>query len=82
MLTERLVYYERLTEFDAHVLKEENPRLAEYVSDLHGAWESRAILRRLRTRTGRRNSLLRRRVMHCAAYSEVRQWTRHMPGTR
>jgi hypothetical protein len=42
MLTERLVYYERLTEFDAFILKEENPRLTEFVSDLHGAWESRA----------------------------------------
>jgi hypothetical protein len=52
MLPGRLACYERLTEFDAFILKEENPRLTEFVSDLHGVWESRAILRHLRVLAG------------------------------
>jgi hypothetical protein len=37
MLTDRLSYYERLADFDAFILKEESPRLNEYVSELRGA---------------------------------------------
>jgi hypothetical protein len=48
----QIKYYEELVIFEAAIIEEENPRLAEYVCELRGAWEHRAVLRHLRIRQG------------------------------
>ena len=49
---ELLRYYESLVVFDDSVLKEENPVLRRYLSEVRGALEHRAILRYLRLQVG------------------------------
>jgi hypothetical protein len=44
--------YEKCAAFDAYILDQDNPALREYVSELRGAWEHRAILRILRVQAG------------------------------
>jgi hypothetical protein len=49
---ELLNRYEKSIAFDAYILEQDNPALREYVSELRGAWENRAILRILRVQAG------------------------------
>jgi hypothetical protein len=49
---ELLSYYESTVAFDAYILEQDNPALREYVSELLGALEHRAILRILRLQAG------------------------------
>ena len=51
-VNELLSYYESTVAFDAYILEQDNPALREYVSELRGAWEHRAILRVLRLQAG------------------------------
>jgi hypothetical protein len=48
----QLEYFEELARFEAPVLEQKNPRLAEYISELRGAWEALAVVRRLRLVAG------------------------------
>jgi hypothetical protein len=49
---ELLNYYESVIPLDSQILKLDNPVLREYVSELRGALEDRAILRLLRFQAG------------------------------
>lgn len=51
-VNELLSYYASAAAFDAYILEQDNPALREYVSELRGAWEHRAILRILRVQAG------------------------------
>jgi hypothetical protein len=45
---ELLSYYESTVTFDTEILEQDNPAIREYVTELRGALEHRAILRMLR----------------------------------
>ena len=47
-----LSYYESTIAFDSKILEQQNPALREYVTELRGALENRAILRVLRVQAG------------------------------
>jgi hypothetical protein len=49
---ELLSYYESTVVLDADILEQDNPALREYVSEVRGALEHRAILRILRLQAG------------------------------
>lgn len=49
---ELLNCYESTVAFGANILEQDNPALREYVSELRGALEDRAILRILRLQAG------------------------------
>ena len=49
---ELLNYYESVIPLDSQILELDNPVLREYVSELRGALEDRAILRLLRFQAG------------------------------
>jgi hypothetical protein len=49
---ELLSYYESTIPYDSQILEQDNPALREYVSELRGALEHRAILRLLRLQAG------------------------------
>src|SRR5580704_9953201 len=51
-VNELLSHYEKAAAFDAYILEQDNPALREYLSELRGAWEHRAILRILRVQAG------------------------------
>lgn len=47
-----LSYYESTVTFGTEILEQDNPAMREYVSELRGALEHRAILRMLRLQAG------------------------------
>ncbi len=51
-VNELLSYYESTVGFYTYILEQDNPALREYVSELRGALEHRAILRILRLEAG------------------------------